>query len=141
MGHRHKKGRGSHSPLQNVFFNRPNKVICPSASGQHTFPSLDRTDEIFSVKRIEPKILQTFFHLWSEPSRGKGHYQMGAQWDDLFLMVFACLGISGKKSFVIKSLLGEDRELIDRHLNTVGKSFINDIQAQMGESKSESGSC
>ena len=122
-------------------------MICPSASGQHTSPSLDRTDEIFSVKRIEPKILQTFIHLWSEPSRGKGHYQMGAQWDDLFLMVFACLGISGKKSFVIKSLLGEDRELIDRHLNTVGKSFINDIQAQidiqaqMGESKSESGSC
>ena len=68
---------------------------------------------------------------------------MGAQWVDLFLMVFACLGISGKKSFVIKSLLGEDRELIDRHLNTAGvaKSFINDIQAQMGESKSESGSC
>ena len=74
---------------------------------------------------------------------------MGAQWDDLFLMVFACLGISGKKSFVIKSLLGEDRELIDRHLNTAGvaKSFIVDIQAQidiqaqMGESKSESGSC
>ena len=33
----------------------------------------------------------------------------------------------GKKSFVIKSLSGEEKELIDRHLNTAGvaKSLIN----------------
>ena len=53
---------------------------------------------------------------------------MDAHRADLFLMVFVCLSVGWEEKFCNKEFAREEKELIDRHLNTAGvaKSFYYD---------------
>ena len=87
------------------------------------FSIFARTDEIFLWGKI-------FLHIWRAETvlGGKVKFSNGCSGrsvsDGVCLFELSSVG---KKSFVIKSLSGEEKELIDRHLNTAGvaKSLIN----------------